>query len=224
MLIGRLQCRFVGFLLGYFLLLMFTLIGILVVPPIVQLSFHQEDFSIASAAATQLLYLHSRLWPALGLVLVLFVAHSVVFSHRIAGPLYRIRRLFKEIGAGDLAMHVRIRRKDYLHWEVDAINGMLRGLEHKVRVLSDCENRASSAVRSLREQANEPVPAACEELERSLEGMRECLRVFNVDRADSGSSADVSASVAEMVEEPNAGASEHDGGEVMASVERKPEI
>jgi methyl-accepting chemotaxis protein len=182
-LIGRLQCRFVGFLLGYFLLLMFTLVAILVIPPAVQLSLYQDDFSLASAAATQLLYLHSRLWPALGLVLLLFMVHSVLFSHRIAGPLFRIRRLLKEIGTGDLGMTVAIRRKDYLHLEVEALNGMLRNLEDRIGDLSNSQRQASAALGRLQETAGEPLPAAYEDLKRSLDEMRESLALFRLTSA-----------------------------------------
>jgi HAMP domain-containing protein len=220
-LIGRLQCRFVGFLLGYFLLLMFTLVGILVIPPVVQLSLYQDDFSVVSAAATQLLYLHSRLWPALGLVLLLFMVHSVLFSHRIAGPLFRIRRLLKEIGAGDLGMEVAIRRKDYLHLEVEALNGMLRNLENRIGDLSGSQRRASAALGRLQEAASEPLPAAYEDLRRSLDEMRESLALFRLTPADGAGGQPPLQPVSSVIGTPpgSSGRADESGAEVRAARE-----
>ena len=218
-LIGRLQCRFVGFLLGYFLLLMFTLVAILVIPPVVRLSFYQDDFSMVSAAATQLLYLHSRLWPALGIVLILFMVHSVLFSHRIAGPLVRIRRLFKEIGAGDLGMQVRIRRRDFLHPEVEALNKMLRALEHKVGELAVCEQRASAALARLEAEAREPLPRAHQELCASLEALRESIGALHcTPTSGQGSEKGASGRSAGVVPAPSAESGEADPSREPVSV------
>ena len=51
--------------------------------------------------ANQFLSLHERVWPAMLVALLLLGFHLVFFSHRIAGPLYRWRRLFSEVGAGN---------------------------------------------------------------------------------------------------------------------------
>lgn len=148
-LVGRLQCRFVGFLLGYFVLLMTTLVGVLVIPPAIDLSLHENDFSIASSAATQLLYLHNRLWPAMVAILVLFLVHAVLFSHRVAGPLVRLRRIFREIGHGDLSQTIRIRKRDHLHLEVEAINGMVGDLRTLVGEVRAAEGDARAAAARL---------------------------------------------------------------------------
>lgn len=178
-LVGRLQCRFVGFLLGYFMLTMVTLVAVLVGPPVVQLIVEDGDFAKASAAATQLLYMHSVLWPAIAGVLILFVVHSVIFSHRIAGPLLRIRRLLSDIGAGDLGMEVRIRRKDLLHEEVDALNGMLQGLQRKVVRLDEACRRARAAAEHLDRQGEEQEHARAE-LHTAIEDIRACLSQFQL--------------------------------------------
>jgi methyl-accepting chemotaxis protein len=189
-LIGRLQCRFVGFLLGYFLLIMITLGAILVVPPIIQLRIAESDFSVVSAAATQLLYLHSRLWPAMAVVLLLFVVHAVIFSHRIAGPLHRIRRLLREVGNGDLGMEVRIRRKDLLHLEVEAINEMLRDLEGRVRRLDEASGRAEAALCSLELSGSGSETFQGAELRTAIDDMREAVAEFRLHHASGRDPAD----------------------------------
>ena len=37
---------------------------------------------------------------------------GIVMSHRMAGPLFRIRREMKEMGEGDLSGKIRLRKKD----------------------------------------------------------------------------------------------------------------
>ncbi len=49
----------------------------------------------AEELADEFLSFHARLWPALFIVLVLLAFHSVLLSHRIAGPLYRFRSVLR---------------------------------------------------------------------------------------------------------------------------------
>jgi methyl-accepting chemotaxis protein len=84
-------------------------------------------------AANQFLYLHARIWPAVLVLFALLVIHSAVMSHRIAGPLYRFRRVFSSIAGGDLTVRAVIRKRDHLRKEADSINKMIEGLSSKVR-------------------------------------------------------------------------------------------
>jgi methyl-accepting chemotaxis protein len=84
-------------------------------------------------AANQFLFLHARIWPAVLVLFALLVIHSVIMSHRIAGPLYRFRRIFSSVAGGDLTVRAVIRRRDYLRKEADSINQMITRLCSKVR-------------------------------------------------------------------------------------------
>lgn len=84
------------------------------------------------AAADALLVLHGHLWGPMvvfygGLSLVI-----VLVTHRVAGPLYRFRQAFGEIGRGNLAVMVRIRRRDFLHQESQALEVMLCALSARM--------------------------------------------------------------------------------------------
>lgn len=58
---------------------------------------------------------------------------SVLYSHKIAGPIYRLEKNLELIGSGDLTVNTRFRRTDQLFALADEINAMVRSLNHTVR-------------------------------------------------------------------------------------------
>jgi general secretion pathway protein G len=78
-----------------------------------------------TVAAGRFLWLHTWFWPIALAVLTVAVVHAVWISHRIAGPLYRFRRVFDQMAAGDLTPQVRIRDGDYLTAEAAAFDTAL---------------------------------------------------------------------------------------------------
>ncbi|MEW6556499.1 MAG: methyl-accepting chemotaxis protein [Elusimicrobiota bacterium] len=65
------------------------------------------------------------------MVLVAFI--SVYFSHRIAGPIYRLEKdLFRMIEESDLTRQFRLREKDELKELADALNTMTANLRTKL--------------------------------------------------------------------------------------------
>lgn len=78
-------------------------------------------------------------------------AISVLYSHKIAGPLFRIERNLDLIGSGDLTVNTRFRKTDQLFVLADELNAMVRSLNHTVRASGDalekvkrCEERLSA--------------------------------------------------------------------------------
>jgi methyl-accepting chemotaxis protein len=84
-------------------------------------------------AAEGLLALHTRFWPSAFVVVALIGTHSLLVSHRIAGPLVGFRRVLKAVGEGDLSLRARIRRHDYLERDAESINTMISGLSGQLR-------------------------------------------------------------------------------------------
>jgi methyl-accepting chemotaxis protein len=120
-------------------LVFLTFAGSLFVPLILKL--HNTPLSSPEAGdiATKFLVLHDSIWPAFPIALVLIVIHSVFFSHRIAGPLYRFRRVFRSISQGDLTVTTGIRKRDYLHQEAGSLGEMVGELRSKLtRIETDC--------------------------------------------------------------------------------------
>ena len=102
--------------------------------------------------ASTLLLLHDRLWLPL---LVFFVGLTLVLireTHRVAGPLYRFRQVFRTIASGDLSLRVRVREGDYLIQEADELDRMVTALRDRVSHMQQSVHRVVAAIESLDKQ------------------------------------------------------------------------
>lgn len=85
----------------------------------------------------------------LAVVTVSIASISVLFSHKIAGPLFRVQRSLEEIGSGDLTVQTRFRGADQLIALSGDINDMTRSLNHAARSLTDASNRVAECEEDL---------------------------------------------------------------------------
>ncbi|MBN1607553.1 MAG: methyl-accepting chemotaxis protein [Polyangiaceae bacterium] len=100
------------------------------------------------------------LWLTLGLFVLLVALASVVVTHRIAGPVFKLRRHLLELGEGNLNDPGSLRRGDELgelfHVYGEALAKLRdrrrRQRELVQRVLADAGESASPALRELAEQ------------------------------------------------------------------------
>ncbi|MGE4233453.1 MAG: HAMP domain-containing protein [Bacteriovoracia bacterium] len=53
---------------------------------------------------------------------------SIFISHRIAGPVYRIRKALEEVGRGNFDQRVTLRKTDHFHELQDTFNEMIQHL------------------------------------------------------------------------------------------------
>lgn len=100
--------------------------------------------------ADQFLELHYRGWPAIGLLIFLYVLHSIIVSHRIAGPLYRFKKIFRAVGDGDLTVPVGVRSKDYLQTEADALRAMVGRLRKRIDAMKEDNDDAARLCSDIR--------------------------------------------------------------------------
>jgi len=103
-------------LLTIFLLLTYTFAFIIIIfsPYILTLSLDFYSLSEKAEAARTLLLLHSKVWPGIGGIILLFGALSIFITHKIAGPLYRLKKSLSEINEGNLDVKVKLRKGDDL--------------------------------------------------------------------------------------------------------------
>jgi hypothetical protein len=94
------QYRIIAVSLFYQLVITMTFAAALFVPTMMQLDGSSPSSAEAQQAAVEFLVLHKRVWPALLVAIAGLVVHAVLFSHRIAGPLYRFRTIFKAVTEG----------------------------------------------------------------------------------------------------------------------------
>ncbi len=116
----------------YFFTLLLIFVTVLFVPIIIEMESASLSPEKAQEAANQFLILHTRAWPAIATIFILMIAHSFIVSHRIAGPLFRLRSILKMIQEGDLSTQVTIRRHDYLLEEVNIMNEMIVALRNRI--------------------------------------------------------------------------------------------
>jgi methyl-accepting chemotaxis protein len=95
-----------------------------------------DDFAeITSSDIAQFLLPKIMLAQAVSLLIVFFL--SILVTHTIAGPVYRMERVAREIGAGNLTGKTKLRPRDELKELADAFNDMAGALADKVRVLRE---------------------------------------------------------------------------------------
>ena len=141
-----LQYRFLAIIIVYSFVIVLFLAIFMFVPDIVRLQDQSLSFHARAAAADKMLILHTRVWPAILLVICLVALHSFRFFHRLIGPLYRFRQVYQKVRDGDLNLRVKIRKKDYLHEDEAALNDMLETLCEKWR---NMRQTTENALRSL---------------------------------------------------------------------------
>ena len=131
----------------FYLLLFLVVIGsILFIPAMIELDRVDYASDQAVQAASKILYIHSKFWPAVIFSLIVIALHSIRTSHKIAGPLYRFDRLFESIKEGNLSQKISLRKGDYLINEMDNINEMLESLQIRVQEIKDAQSGLNEAI------------------------------------------------------------------------------
>jgi methyl-accepting chemotaxis protein len=87
--------------------------------------------------ALPLVFASSYAVLVLGVATAAVAAVSVLYSHRIAGPVFRLARNMEEIGSGDLTVVTRLRGKDQLVELAEDLNSMVRSVNHSARSAAD---------------------------------------------------------------------------------------
>jgi methyl-accepting chemotaxis protein len=138
-----------------------------------------------AVVATDLLNLHARYWPwALGALTVLTIhcLHSLRTVHRIAGPLYRFKQLYREIGEGNLSIRATLRQHDYLTPEADLLNRMTAQLQARVSASKQAQAVVALDVERLKEavaREHNPILATLvQQTEQDLASLKESLDWF----------------------------------------------
>lgn len=117
------QLRAILICIAYLLTVIILVAAILFYPSIHNLLSDQQ-IEQRYLEAQLFLFMLKRLLLVLP-VLFFFLMHLVVLTHRICGPLVNITNTLKKIADGDLSARVTIRRRDFLHKEVKALNSMV---------------------------------------------------------------------------------------------------
>lgn len=102
---------------------------------------------------TAFLYMHEHFWPAALVCMGLAALGSLRQSHRIAGPMVRVKRYLNAVANGYLPGPLRTRKRDYLKCEVDALNDMIARLGEKIAAIKGAEERIRATLEQCGEMA-----------------------------------------------------------------------
>jgi methyl-accepting chemotaxis protein len=130
-----------------------------------------SDLESQYRAAQTFLLLVKWLIPAVVIVLILFMGHTIIITHRICGPLVNFTHAFDRVAQGDLTGKVYIRKGDYLTSECNRINLMIDGISGIINRLFTNHNKLLATLQSLNEQTKDTLTK--EKFESSLKIIRQ---------------------------------------------------
>ncbi len=58
---------------------------------------------------------------------------SLIFSHYVAGPIYRFEKTLEQVRDGDVSMHIRLRKRDEFKETAELFNQALASLRNKIQ-------------------------------------------------------------------------------------------
>ena len=151
-IIDPIQCRLLVADIIYLLTFCFAFAAVIFGPLVLNL---QEGPSLSAETgeiADVFRYLDGRLLTVALVLFALVCLHSLILSHRIAGPLYRFRKVLEAAEQGDFSQ-VSIRKNDYLTREVQSINQMFRAINGKNATIRERSEEALGLLPRLQECA-----------------------------------------------------------------------
>jgi len=173
------QYRFISVVL-LSILLIFILCLVLVLS--VLGTVMDELFDVPGAAAHYPALLNAVLvsvWPWLIVILGVGFLLSLLISHQIAGPIYRLKMVSRDIRAGNFKVKVKFRKHDQLHDVAAAVNSITGKLsevikdDHKLlkdanELLKKIDSLAESG--SLSKDGHKRIKGSLRRLMRQIEG------------------------------------------------------
>jgi len=147
------QTKYIILSIVMLLIYTFLFVAILVAPYALQLS-SDAPMAEQTEAARTLLTLHGSIWPALGIVILIMSSLSIFITHKVAGPVYRFKKVLAEISGGNLDISVKLRDKDDLKDLAEEFNLVIDDLRGFVKVQQKEYTTISSCISDIEEKIN----------------------------------------------------------------------
>jgi methyl-accepting chemotaxis protein len=140
-------------LLVIFMLLMYTIVfvGTLFIPQLLPLIFNSPHAEQVKAAEILLLY-HKHVWPAVFIVIPLFGVFSIFITHKIAGPVYRLKMKLEQMTAWNLDSRLSLRTGDDLQELADCVNVLADELKAFVAEMQNNYETVTALIDAIQEQ------------------------------------------------------------------------
>jgi methyl-accepting chemotaxis protein len=109
-----------------------------------------DNESIKDAIAIEQLHNVNSLIFKIGIIyMVVAIFLSLLFSHLVAGPIYRFEKTLEEIRAGNLTMFIKLRKRDEFKETAEIFNQAIVSLRNKVQKERDGVSIAADKVKAL---------------------------------------------------------------------------
>lgn len=174
-------------LLTVLMLLTYTFLFLVVIfsPYILTLYF---DFPVVEKAdaARVLLLLHDTIWPWVGGIILFFGIASIFISHKVAGPLFRMKKSLSQVAGGDLSVVIKLRKWDDLKDLADHTNALIEELRSFVNTLKNDYGLLSDYIQELEQQiekkalTEESGREIINKVQASRKSIEEALKRFNI--------------------------------------------
>ena len=135
-----LQVRVIVYGLIYMVAVVTVVVVIMLIPVVREMDWSQSA-EVRRHAALLFIFTAKRVVPAAGVIIVLYLLHLVVITHRICGPLINFSHTFRRVGEGDFTRTVHLRQGDYLRKESERINAMVNDLSRMISAVKDLHGR-----------------------------------------------------------------------------------
>lgn len=168
---------------GTILLLVFLIAVITACNIYVLASFFMSNQATISQEQTVETMMRSFLvdfWPRILLlimvnVIIIFIV-SIMYSHQIAGPAYKLEKSLQRIAAGDLTFEIHLRRNDNLKEVASAINHMLAGFRETLASAKMLSEDIAAKIKTL-DKDERLTPLA-----KSAEALKERISKFKIEK------------------------------------------
>ena len=183
---SSLQYRFLSMALIYSFIIVFYFVIAVNGPDVLEMQDDSLSLEIQSHAAKRVIANHSWIWPAVVLLIVGLGLHSFREFQKITGPLYRFRWAFEQVENGSLLSYVKIRDKDLLIEEEEALNKMLTSLVGKMGTIRQESSAALKSIGELENTVNQGGEWGTTQIEllqahrEHLEGLSTAVRFFRL--------------------------------------------
>lgn len=169
LIINTFQYRLVALHLLQFGSVVAIMLAALYIPLIME--FDRSDLSGGQKAelTNRFLELNSLLFPAMWILAGFVIVYSVIISHRIAGPVFRIRTALHSLTMGNLSGSLKLRKKDYLIKEAEVVNILIDSLRDNIGDMDKTYEETSAALARLKATMDD-APVDAKERLAELEG------------------------------------------------------
>ena len=183
----KFQAKYI--LLTILLLLTYTLffVAIIFAPYMLTLYF-DYPMTQKEEAARAILLLHGKIWPWVAAVIVLFGIISIFITHKVAGPVYRLKKCLTEITRGNLDIKIKLRKGDDLKDLAEHINILVEELRSSITTLKNDYDVLSDYITELerkiqtRELSEESGRQLIKKLQNSRKNIESVLEKFKIQR------------------------------------------